>query len=196
MRRLITLFLVAGSMAAAFGHVSSVSAEESTQVYRSTDEAGHPVFSDHSSSDATVIDVPAPITYPTEAIQRATGDLNYDEVQSDTDPESQSAEAVDYSKLQITSPVDKQTIRNNAGNITVEVLAPQAISPDHQVNLLMDGVVVANYRGSPLALQHVDRGTHQLQLEIINTESGESYASSPPVVFTLQRHSILHKPRK
>jgi hypothetical protein len=89
--------------------------------------------------------------------------------------------------------MDKQTVRNNAGNLTVEVVTESRIAPQHQLELLVDGNVTAVYDGSSFNLQNLDRGEHALQLQIRDTESGKIYKSSPVVNITLQRFSSLHR---
>ncbi len=54
-------------------------------------------------------------------------------------------------------------------------------------------------RGEPsrdgvFALRAVDRGTHRIEVQVVDRGSGEVLASSASVSFHLLRHSRLHPP--
>lgn len=167
---------------------SAAFASEGTIVYKSVDKSGYPVFSDRETSASEKVKIEDPITFPAGVFRNDGEAIEYEGIKS----ESPGEQPVIYDTLLISSPIDQQTIRNNAGNLTVEVIPP-GIAPQHQLKLLMDGNVIAVYDGNPFELQNLDRGTHVLQLQISDIDSGEVYKSGPVVNFTMLRYSKLHR---
>lgn len=163
-------------------------ASEGTVVYKSEDESGTPVFSDQETPASEEIIIEDPITFPAEVFKNDSEAFGYEGIRSESQPE----QPVTYDTLLISSPTDQQTIRNNAGNLTVKIM-PTRIASQHQLQLLMDGNVMAVYDGNPFELENLDRGTHVLQLQISHIESGKVYTSGPAVNFTMLRYSKLHR---
>lgn len=164
---------------------STAFGSQGTTVFKSEDKSGTPVFSDRETSASEEINIQDPITFPAEAIKKDAEAFDYGGIRS----ESTSELPVVYDTLLIKSPKDQETIRDNAGNLTVEVVKPRNIAPEHQLELLMDGGLIAVYTGRAFNLENLDRGTHALQLQISHTKSGEVYKSSPVVNFTILRYS-------
>ena len=165
-------------------------AAEETKVYKSADEKGQPVFSDRAAENSEEIEIKEPQTFPSKVFTEEFDGFNYDGVQSEADREA--AKPFTYGPLLISSPVHEQTIRDNTGNLTVEMIVPAEILPQHQVQLVMDDKVMGVYTGEPINLVNVDRGTHQLRLEIVDRDNGKIQKYSPTVSFNLLRHSVLH----
>jgi hypothetical protein len=98
-----------------------------------------------------------------------------------------------YTMLKITSPADEETLRENAGNITVNVTMdpPLQTQAGHKILVEMDGKPIAD-PGTSLqyVLDNVDRGTHSLQASILDA-AGNTLFQSPSITFYLKRHSIL-----
>jgi hypothetical protein len=164
---------------------SALLAAEGTTVYKSKDASGNAVFTDRGSEAAEKIKVEDPITFPAQVFEEEKP-FDYQNMQS----EDEQPPTATYSKLFISSPVDQQVIRDNAGNLTVEGIFPARIAPDHQVRLLMDGSVKAVFSGPTLALTNIDRGTHTLQLDIVDKNSGNVLISSPSISFTIMRYAL------
>jgi len=159
-------------------------AAEGTTVYKSKDASGNAVFTDRGSAASEKIKVQDPITFPAQVFEEEKP-FDYQNMQS----EGEQSHAATYAKLYISSPVDQQVIRDNAGNLTVEGIFPSRIAPEHQVRLLLDGSFKAVFSGSTLALNNIDRGTHTLQLDIVDTKSGNVLIASPSVSFTIMRYA-------
>ena len=164
---------------------------EGITVYKSKDKSGVPVFSDQESAASEEIKIRDPVTFPAEAIRQEAEAFDYESTTSETAGEL----PVVYDTLLISSPTDHQTIRDNAGNLIVDVVTPRRIASEHKLELLIDGGVIAVYDGNSFDLQNLDRGTHALQLQISHTKSGEVYKSSPVVNFTMLRYSQLNRRR-
>jgi hypothetical protein len=98
-----------------------------------------------------------------------------------------------YTVLDIVQPDPDATIRNNAGELAVSVTSNPALHPGHQYRLLLDGAPAGAPGESPvLMLQNVDRGSHQLVVEVIDSQ-GKSLQSSTPRVFHMMRTSLAQR---
>ncbi len=100
--------------------------------------------------------------------------------------QTNSKPATEY-QLRFKSPLDQQQIRSNAGDMTISA----TISPQRggQFSLLMDGKPVASASRPYFQLSNVDRGEHQLQIQL-KDNSGKVIASSPTITVYLMRTSI------
>jgi hypothetical protein len=98
-----------------------------------------------------------------------------------------------YERLDILQPAPDMTIRDNAGALTISVSSEPPLHPGHQYRALLDGIPM----GSPgtsaaMSLPHVDRGTHQLVVEIVDA-NGESVQRSEPRIFHMMRTSLSQR---
>ncbi len=100
-----------------------------------------------------------------------------------------------YSQLQLQGIPEDGTLRANSGSFVVSARLKPALQPGHRLRLLLDGQP-AGPAGttSVFQLTDIDRGEHQLQLQVL-TESGQLVQSSPPLTFTLQRVSLYSPAR-
>jgi hypothetical protein len=100
------------------------------------------------------------------------------------------------SPLVITSPLEGQVLRSNAGLVEIE-LRLKSDGANLRLEMSLDGKVVAS---NPLQdsqastqinfqLQQVSRGTHSLVATLYQQE--EQIQQSPPVTFTLLRRSVI-----
>lgn len=98
-----------------------------------------------------------------------------------------------YERLDIIQPAPDTTIRDNAGALSISVSSEPSLHPGHQYRALLDGVPVGSPGNSAtLSIPHVDRGTHQLVVEIIDAY-GESVERSEPSVFHMMRTSLAQR---
>jgi len=73
--------------------------------------------------------------------------------------------------LRVLSPAADETIRNNAGNVSVTVEAEPALQPGHAYQVLLDGQPFgAPGEQASFELGNVDRGTHQLAVAVVDEE--------------------------
>jgi hypothetical protein len=171
---------------------NAVIAAPGTTVYKSEDDSGAPVFTDRGSSAAEEITIQDPITFPPAVFEEGDQGIDYQNMQSEQDAPG----TTQYVQLSIASPADQEVIRDNAGNLTVIGILPDKISPEHQARLLLDGKVVSTYQGANFQLENVDRGTHTLQLEIVDKKSRKVLIASNPISVTLLRYSThIKKPK-
>jgi hypothetical protein len=98
-----------------------------------------------------------------------------------------------YQVLRILVPQPDATVRDNAGNLIVSVNSEPALFPGHSYRLLLDGNEVGQAGRSPVfPLENIDRGTHQLAVEIID-QQGRIIERTPSQPFHLLRISLAQK---
>lgn len=96
-----------------------------------------------------------------------------------------------YSKLAITQPMNDAIVRDNAGNVTVNVVITPKIHTlhGHQLVLYMDNQPIAHSAGPTIELANIDRGTHTLKAQV-EFAQGKVVQSSAEIVFHLQRYRL------
>ncbi|NUT75094.1 DUF4124 domain-containing protein [Pseudomonas sp. C1C7] len=76
-----------------------------------------------------------------------------------------------YDMLRILVPEPDATVRSTAGEIIVSVTSEPGLQKGHRYRLLLDGQPTAEPGLSPVfPLTNVDRGTHQLSVEILDEQ--------------------------
>lgn len=148
------------------------------QVYRSVDPDGNVIFSDVETPGSEAIEVKE---VPTVTLPR-TPEFSYEEPQQENPP---------YRKIAIVSPQNDESIRENAGNITITASTEPGIWGGHILEITLDGKVVSSGTSTSIDLENVDRGTHVTQATV-KDRKGKIQGSSEPVTFHLLRVSIQH----
>lgn len=99
-----------------------------------------------------------------------------------------------YELLRILVPAPDTTIRDGeAGDLIVTVTSEPALQPGHNYRLQLDGQPVGEPGRSPVfPLDNVDRGTHQLAVEILDAE-GRILERTPNQPFHMMRISLAQK---
>lgn len=98
-----------------------------------------------------------------------------------------------YQLLRILVPEPDATIRNMQGELIVSINSDPALQNGHQYRLLLDGKPFAEAGRSPVfPLTNIDRGTHQLAVEILD-EAGRMLERTPSQDFHMQRISLAQK---
>ncbi len=194
-RILLLLFLAAtGSGFAATADDAKSSAEAGTtppiggKIYRTKDEHGRTVFTDQAPENAQEVQVNNPMTFPAGEYAR-----DYERVtRQETAPNGKS-ETPSYTDIRITFPENGSAIRQNDGNITLEFVLSPGLRSGHTLSLVMDGAEYASLRSpEPVQMPNLDRGTHQVHLQITDAKTGKVIQQGDPVSFTVLRHSVLH----
>ena len=108
-----------------------------------------------------------------------------------SEPEQQEL-ATPLSSVQISSPIDQQTIRNNNGDFTVSAFVTP-ISTRLQYVLLLDGKAVSQpQKHGVFSLKNIDRGEHKLQVILVNGNKSPVIKSNEITVY-VHRFSKLFK---
>jgi len=167
----------------------SLMAPADAEIYKRVLPDGSIVYSDEPSPQAEVVELPPLQTIPAAPLITPA---------SETQQTIKAADkAFSYRQLRITSPRNDQQIRENSGRVVVAVNVQPTlqVKAGHRLVLKLDGQVVAmSSGGQRFVLENVDRGTHQLVVEI-QDRKGKPLKTSPPVIFHLFRYSRLLGPR-
>ena len=152
------------------------------QVYTYIDAEGNRVFTDKPrSGDAERVELAPSNSMPTIQTQTAPA------IEPPPEPSQR------YSLLRILVPQPDATIRDSAGNLIVSVNSEPKLFPQHSYRLLLDGVQVGEAGSSPVfPLVNIDRGTHQLAVEVID-QQGRIIERTPTQPFHMLRISLAQK---
>ncbi len=146
------------------------------KVYRSVDRQGVVEFSDKPSDNAKEITLPKSQGYtptPIQANSTAASGLNTESI-------------TPYKSIAINEPVNESTLRDNTGNVAVNIAIVPALIPTHQLQLLLDGTP-QTLTGTHADLTNIDRGAHTLVAQVVDG-GGSILISSSPSKFYLLRH--------
>jgi hypothetical protein len=138
------------------------------EVYRYTDADGNVVFSDQppptDSGNAETIQLRRPNSMPAPRIQPRPLTV---------EPDTIASGSADYSALSITSPPHNGTLRDNSGNLVVQVSLEPALADGHELAFFLDGVQIARGRGYSASAANVDRGSHTLEAVVFDANGNE-----------------------
>lgn len=100
-----------------------------------------------------------------------------------------------YQVLRILTPVPDATIRANDRQLIVTVSSEPALQEGHRYRLILNGEAMGEPSRSPVfPLQNIDRGTHQLAVEILN-EYDAILERTPAQPFHLRQTTLSDKRR-
>ena len=116
------------------------------------------------------------------------------ETPSDSPASAQPAAKDDgkYKELVITSPKMNETVRSDKGEVLVEyTLTPNGLKPGHQFRMMLDGKSLeTELTQEQAALQQLERGSHTIQVYVVDA-TGTPLLNSQPVIFFLRQESEL-----
>lgn len=107
--------------------------------------------------------------------------------QRNTDEDDSAAEP--YSSLEITSPSSEETLWNIGATMNVSVAVTPRLRSGHRLRVYFDGEPQI-VRGTSFRLNEVFRGTHNLQVEVVD-RSGNMLIRSQAVRFYVQQNSVI-----
>ena len=173
--RLVLILVLTATPTAAFG-----------EIYKTIDANGNVVFTDIAPVDRSGQAAPQEVTVP---------QVNSYEppplpaAQPNTAP-SPSGDMGYYAQLEVISPAEDETIRDNAGNVQIQVaLAPQ-LRADHRLLLVLDGSATeVEAVNGVFELSNVDRGTHTAGGRVVDRQ-GNVVIESNPTTFNLMRYAL------
>ena len=97
-----------------------------------------------------------------------------------------------YQAIDIVSPAEQETLWNIGTMLNVQVRFQPDLQPGHRYDLVFDGQRRSVNTTSPrVALPDVFRGTHTLQIVVIDG-AGVELTRSPPRTFFVQQTSVLN----
>jgi hypothetical protein len=103
-----------------------------------------------------------------------------------------SAAAASYQSLVISSPANEATIHDNQGRIRIDAALSPPLSADtgDRFVFVVDGVPMLPSRNASLSLEQMDRGSHTLQVQVID-QAGNTLITSPLTTIHLWHASAL-----
>ena len=157
----------------------------SAQVYTYIDAEGNRVFTDKPRSSSAERVMLAPSNSMERSQPKPTERL--------APAPAVSKPTVHYQVLRILVPEPDASIHNGSGNMIVTLNSEPGLLPGHSYRLLLDGEPQGETSRSPVfSLQHVDRGTHQLVAEIIDS-AGLIVERTPAQPFHMHRMTLAQK---
>ncbi|WP_422767017.1 DUF4124 domain-containing protein [Photobacterium leiognathi subsp. mandapamensis] len=169
---------------------TAASSAQASTIYSWTDENGVVHFTDQPQTpDATayplsVTEVSGNIEQTADTIATQAADVAVVKEPAKT-----------ITTVSLVSPMHEQTIRNNEGIINIHAVTNSKLNNQTQAQLVLDGVV----KGDPQTeltwtLDNVDRGSHQLQIQLV--KGGKVIASSDSITVYLHRATVkANKPK-
>lgn len=157
----------------------------SAAVYKWVDERGNVVYSDKPREGAKEINLPPPSVYSPPAAPAGAVPPSAEEKPA----------AAGYSNVAIVNPRKDETIWNNTGTLTVQVALEPGLNAaaGHRLALSLDGVQQPDqYTSNTLQLTNLTRGSHTVQVQVVDSE-GTTLAASDLVTFHLKQASKLHR---
>lgn len=158
------------------------------QAYRWTDENGVVHYSDRPTPGAEEFILPES-TAPTRIIPpRGAADPVTGPVINPNPDEDEEEEPTGYENLTIISPAAEETLWNIAGNLTVQISLQPSLRRGHQIRVFFDGTPRL-VGGTTFTLSDVFRGSHNLQVEVVDAR-GQIQIRTEPMQFYVQQTTI------
>lgn len=98
-----------------------------------------------------------------------------------------------YSEFRITGPGNGESIRDNEGNVNINLSMEPALRSGDKIDVLVNGRSVGGGNNTAITLSAMERGTHSVQA-VVKNATGQVVARSNSVSFTLQRRSVILQP--
>ena len=159
-------------------------------VYKSKDAQGNTVYSDvpPKGQSAKPLNLGAGNNYTPPEVTFKASAAQQQEVPAPP-------EFAGYEKLTILTPTADATIRDNEGKVPLTFSLVPALQPGNNVQVLLDGKAVPNAASNNGigALINIDRGTHEIRMEVRDT-AGKVMIQSSAVRFHMLRTSVLLGP--
>ncbi|QLE87321.1 MULTISPECIES: DUF4124 domain-containing protein [Shewanella] len=154
-------------------------------VYKWVDKDGKVHYSDEPVENATAVEFKSNtqnnVALPAKPV-----------IEGNPEPEPQAQPSY---RINISSPSEEETIRDNNGEITIMATISPKLAPGHVLVLMMDGKVKGAPQNSPIfALSGIDRGEHTFEIKAV-AQSGKQLASSEKRTIYLHRATIKATPR-
>jgi hypothetical protein len=148
------------------------------QIYKYTDDKGNTVYTNQPPEGvkadtvdlppANTVNIKTPEAPPPLADEQSGGDRQQP-----------------YRSLSIGGVPDEQALRANNGTFVVNAQLDPPLKQGHRVRFLLDGDPQGEpSSGTALQLTNIDRGTHMLQVEVLD---GDQVLQSAQEQFTVQR---------
>jgi hypothetical protein len=165
--------------------LTAVSYGASGQIFRTVDANGNVVFTDIAPVDrsgqtpSTAVTVPPTNTVPAPPAPASRAN----------NTPTATAEAP-YTVVNVVSPADGDTIRDNAGNVRIEAATTPPLRADHRLVLILNGSPSAvEAVNGVFQLSNVDRGSHTVSVRVVDRDGG-TIMNSRTTTFHLMRAAV------
>lgn len=160
-------------------------------IYRSVDDAGNIVYGDQPVKDGEEIELNVAPSYSAPELPAIEA--------LDTIEQEQNSELAEPNyRISITSPEYDQSVWDNAGTVTVDVMIQPELSQERGdlIQFQLDGQKVGDAQSSTsFTLTNIDRGSHIVVASVID-KTGKVLKRSRSVLFHLHRRSLINNPAK
>jgi hypothetical protein len=141
-------------------------------IYKQVDAQGLVHFSDMPQANAVLVTLPSVNTYAASNMAKKSTPS------ASTDTKS------NYKKLQITQPIDQQTLQNQH-DIPITIDVQPTLQPHDILEIWLDGKPIQQITNTQLTLTTLNRGEHQLQVKLLDANK-QAMLTAAPVTFYVQ----------
>ncbi|MBN7770595.1 DUF4124 domain-containing protein [Marinobacter daepoensis] len=154
-----------------------------SEVYRHVDAHGNVTFSDEPMEGGEEVQVKpvTTITLPKPEAVREPEQLR----------ERMERESAAYQSVSFSHPANEQAFHSGNGAVTFEMQSSPALRRGHKFEVTLDGQPVGQSSSGSVAVDNIDRGTHEAGVHIVD-QNGVRVKSGPPITFTIHRPSVLN----
>lgn len=159
-----------------------VTCTASADVYKWKDDKGQIHYSDRPVEGAELVKSIPLSTYKSPPLPSRLA----------ADDEQPPASPTGYKTFTFVSPANDATIRDNAGNIAVQLSIDPPLQEGHSIAMTIDGNrAPTTVKNTTFTLSNVNRGTHTLQASVVDGE-GNTLIETATTTIHMQRASILN----
>ena len=130
-------------------------------IYKTVDQYGNVVYSDTPSDSGEEVQLKEPTEVP--SLAPSSGVTRSISLPEETE--------IVYDRFEIVAPKNNETIRNS-GNFQIRVALHPNLARKHRVRFVIDGQSVSKpQRSLQHAVSNMDRGSHQLKVELLDQKN-------------------------
>lgn len=157
------------------------------EIYSHTNAQGEKSYSDRPTAGQTAQPVELPAINRLPPVQRHI---------KLSPPVSQPSEpVVTYSQVQLLQPTAQQNLHNSGRSISIQVASNPALPSGHSYQLWLNGQPFGpTSQSTHWTVNEVDRGSHSLQVHVLDAQ-GRSLRASDSIQVHLHQTSLIQKRR-
>lgn len=156
------------------------------QIYKTVDENGRVTYTDKPPADAKQrqeAELPPVNSVPEERVsnRQRTNDRNQN-------PD----DSIRY-EVNILNPAPEAHVTPGQRDLSISVALDQELREGHFLAFYLNDSLLTETRERQFVVQEITRGTHQIQVEVLNSQ-GALVGASEPVVIYVHRPSVINRP--